>query len=143
MKKQELRIPFFPYQVVRELGVASFVLGVLLLLAAYFPAPLGEEAKVGEITAIEPQWYLSPLFGFLAFWDSNISPNQSMAVALPVVILLVILLLPFIDRGEEEAEHPLKRRAWSIAGIAFVLLLLYLAYYAYTADITSYAELLT
>jgi quinol-cytochrome oxidoreductase complex cytochrome b subunit len=135
-------IPFFPYQVVRELALASFVLGVLLILASLFPAPLGKEAVPGEVTAIEPQWYLSPLFGFLAFWRANVSENLSIAIAMPVIVLVIILLLPFIDRGEEEAAPPMKRRAWSFAGVVFILVLLYLAYYAYTASFASYAELL-
>lgn len=135
----EQRIPFFPYQMVRELAVASFVLGILILLSAYIPAPLGQEAMPGEITAIEPQWYLSPLFGLLVFWGS--SANLTMAVALPVAVLILILLLPFIDRGGREAARPLQRRAWSLAGIAFVLLILCFAYYAYTTGITGYAAL--
>ncbi len=135
-------IPFFPHQVVRELALASFVLGVLLILAALFPAPLGKEAVPGEVTAIEPPWYLSPLFGFLAFWRANISTNLSFAIALPVIVLVIILLLPFIDRGKEEATPPMKRQAWSIAGVAFILVLLYFAYYAYTAGLMGYAELL-
>ncbi|WP_456473944.1 hypothetical protein [Candidatus Pyrohabitans sp.] len=135
----EQRIPFFPYQMVRELAVASFVLGILILLSAYLPAPLDQEAMPGEITAIEPQWYLSPLFGLLALWGS--SANLSMVVALPVAVLILILLLPFIDRGEKEVAKPLQRRAWSIAGIAFVLFILYFAYYAYTTGVASYAAL--
>jgi quinol-cytochrome oxidoreductase complex cytochrome b subunit len=133
-------IPFFPHQVVRELALAGFVLGVLIILAALLPAPLGEKATAGEVTAISPPWYLSPLFGFLVLWGALIGGNLSIAVAVPVLVLAVMLLLPFLDRGE--AAPLRKRRTATVAGVVYILVILSLAYYAYTADFASYAELL-
>ncbi len=132
-------VPFFPHQLVRELALSCVVLGLLLVLAALLPAPLGERAVPGEVREVSPPWYLSPLFGFLTLWQMTVGGSLSIAVLVPVLVLLLIFLLPFIDRREEGAKE---RRMRILAGGAFVLMMLFLAYMAYSADFESYAVLL-
>lgn len=129
-------IPFFPHQVIRELALSSFLIGVLLILAALVPPPLGDEAQPGKVTEVEPQWYLAPLFGFLALWCAGVSQNLSLGVVIPLLVVLIILLIPFIDRNAAG------RRYWRIAGAAFVAVMVFLACYAYLFGVESCSGLL-
>ncbi|NOZ59451.1 MAG: hypothetical protein GXO66_07755 [Euryarchaeota archaeon] len=132
-------VPFFPHQVVRELALSSLLLGLLLILASLVPAPLGAEAQPGEVSVVSPPWYLAPLFGFLALWHGVAGGNLSLGVAIPLLVVLLMLLLPFIDRGEETPRGRMLRRA-TAAG--FVLLMVLLAWFAYSTGLAGYAGLL-
>jgi menaquinol-cytochrome c reductase cytochrome b/c subunit len=116
--------PFFPYAVMKDSLMACIVLGVIILMAILFGAELGPKADPTTTTYTpRPEWYFFFLFELLRV----VKPPALVFVAtigIPTVCLVLLLLLPFIDRNPE--RNPLKRPIATIAGIATILAMGYL-----------------
>ena len=116
--------PFFPYAVAKDSFMAVFVLFVIILMAALFGAELGPKADPTTTTYTpRPEWYFFFLFELLRV----VKPPELVFVAtigIPTLCLVLLLLLPFIDRNPE--RHPLKRPIATLAGIATILAMAYL-----------------
>lgn len=123
--------PFFPHHVLREAFVGCLVLGALILLATFLPAPLLEKADPFVTPSpIFPEWYFLPMFGFLKFWVWNIGPIPAKIIGIvaPGIAVGIAIILPFIDRSP--AKHPLKRPISTSLGILMTAVAIYFAYYA-------------
>jgi menaquinol-cytochrome c reductase cytochrome b/c subunit len=123
--------PFFPHQALREAFTGTLLVAGLVLLATFLPAPLLEEADPFVTPSpIFPEWYFLSVFGFLKFWvwDLGPIPAKLIGVVAPGLIVGLIFLLPFIDRGPE--RHPAKRPLATGAAVVVLLMALYFAYYA-------------
>ena len=116
-KLKEAGKPFFPYAVAKDTLVAVLILGVLSYLAWHFGAGLEELADPTDTTYNpRPEWYFLFLFQALKFFPGNLEAVA--AVVLPGLTVVVLLLLPLIDRGPE--RHPLDRPFWTLLGAAAV-----------------------
>jgi mono/diheme cytochrome c family protein len=117
--------PFFPYAVAKDGWMATITLFVIILMAVLFGAELGPKADPTTTTySPRPEWYFFFLFELLRV----IKPPELVFVAtigLPTVCLVLLLLLPFYDRGPE--RHPLKRPIAMIAAVATVAAMAYLS----------------
>jgi len=116
--------PFFPYAVAKDSMMAVIVLFVIILMAVLFGAELGPKADPTTTTYTpRPEWYFFFLFELLRV----VKPPFFVFVAtigIPTLCLVLLLLLPFIDRNPE--RHPLKRPIATLAGIATILAMGYL-----------------
>jgi menaquinol-cytochrome c reductase cytochrome b/c subunit len=116
--------PFFPYAVAKDSLMACIVLAVIILMAILFGAELGPKADPTTTTYTpRPEWYFFFLFELLRV----VKPPALVFVAtigIPTVCLVLLLLLPFIDRNPE--RNPLKRPIATLAGIAVILAMGYL-----------------
>jgi menaquinol-cytochrome c reductase cytochrome b/c subunit len=116
--------PFFPYAVAKDSFMAVFVLFIIILMAALFGAELGPKADPTTTTYTpRPEWYFFFLFELLRV----VKPPELVFIAtigIPTLCLVLLLLLPFIDRNPE--RHPLKRPIATLAGIATILAMGYL-----------------
>jgi menaquinol-cytochrome c reductase cytochrome b/c subunit len=116
--------PFFPYAVAKDSFMAVFVLAVIILMAVLFGAELGPKADPTTTTYTpRPEWYFFFLFELLRV----VKPPELVFIAtigIPTLCLILLLLLPFIDRNAE--RHPLKRPIATLAGIATILAMGYL-----------------
>src|SRR5215217_2511303 len=117
--------PFFPYAVAKDSFMAVFVLAVIILMAVLFGAELGPKADPTTTTYTpRPEWYFFFLFELLRV----VKPPELVFLAtigIPTICLVLLLLLPFIDRGPE--RNPLRRPIATTAGIATIAAMAYLS----------------
>ncbi|MGH2763326.1 MAG: c-type cytochrome [Thermoleophilaceae bacterium] len=117
--------PFFPYAVAKDGAMASITLGVIILMAVVLGAELGPKADPTTTTYTpRPEWYFFFLFELLRV----VKPPELVflaTVGIPTVCLVLLLLLPFYDRGPE--RHPLRRPIATMAGIATIAAMTYLS----------------
>jgi quinol-cytochrome oxidoreductase complex cytochrome b subunit len=90
--------PLWPHFALRVGILAVLLTTALALLAAFLPVGLGDPAEVGAREAAgRPEWYLRPLDRLLSLVPAGLAPAGGALVA---VVCLLVLLWPFLDRGD-------------------------------------------
>jgi menaquinol-cytochrome c reductase cytochrome b/c subunit len=116
--------PFFPYAVTKDSIMACVVLAVIIMMSILFGAELGPKADPTTTTYTpRPEWYFFFLFELLRV----VKPPELVFLAtigIPTICLVLLLLLPFIDRGPE--RNPLRRPIATVAGLATIGAMAYL-----------------
>jgi ubiquinol-cytochrome c reductase cytochrome b subunit/menaquinol-cytochrome c reductase cytochrome b/c subunit len=116
--------PFFPYAVLKDSVMACIVLVVIILLAVFLGAEIGPKADPTTTTYTpRPEWYFFFLFELLRV----VKPPALVFIAtvgIPTLCLVLLILLPFIDRNPE--RNPLKRPIATLSGIAVIAAMAYL-----------------
>ncbi len=121
--KQELAARmeyFFPKQVYKDIVVMGLIFIVLSTLAILDPVELMEEAspEASDFNP-EPEWYFLFLFQLLRFPIFAGEFGEFLgAIVIPGLFLLVLVLLPFLNKSPE--RHPAKR---PFAMIAYTLIM--------------------
>ena len=117
--------PFFPYAIMKDSVMAAITLGVIIAMAILFGAELGPKADPTTTTYTpRPEWYFFFLFELLRV----VKPPELVflaTVGIPTICLVLLLLLPFYDRGPE--RNPLRRPIAVTAGIATIAAMAYLS----------------
>lgn len=128
--------PFWPYEAMRDLVIVAFFLSILLALTAFVPPPLNPPGNLQAQTEfIFPDWYLLWSYGLLKlpedYPDVNpllnlfglSTPNSAIfwGTVLSGVPLIILAILPFIDRGKERrpVAAPL-RTTFGVWGTVFM-----------------------
>jgi menaquinol-cytochrome c reductase cytochrome b/c subunit len=123
--------PFFPYAIAKDGAMACVTLAVIITMSILFGAELGPKADPTTTTYTpRPEWYFFFLFELLRV----VKPPELVFLAtigIPTVCLVLLLLLPFIDRGPE--RNPLRRPIATTAGIATIGAMAYLTILGATA----------
>jgi menaquinol-cytochrome c reductase cytochrome b/c subunit len=123
--------PFFPYAIAKDGAMACVTLAVIILMAILFGAELGPKADPTTTTYTpRPEWYFFFLFELLRV----VKPPALVFLAtigIPTICLVLLLLLPFIDRGPE--RNPLRRPIAITAGLATIAAMAYLTILGATA----------
>jgi menaquinol-cytochrome c reductase cytochrome b/c subunit len=116
--------PFFPYAVLKDSAMACITLAVIIAMAIILGAELGPKADATTTTYVpRPEWYFFWPFELLRV----IKPPSLVFVAtvgIPTVCMVLLILLPFFDRGPE--RHPFRRPIATLAGIVTIAALAYL-----------------
>ena len=116
--------PFFPYAVLKDSAMACIVLLVIILMSLILGAELGPKADPTTTTYTpRPEWYFFFLFELLRV----VKPPALVFMAtigIPTICLVLLLLLPFIDRNPE--RNPLRRPIATTAGLATIAAMAYL-----------------
>ena len=116
--------PFFPYAIAKDSIMACVTLGVIILMSIVLGAELGPKADPTTTTYTpRPEWYFFFLFELLRV----VKPPELVFMAtigIPTICLVLLLLLPFFDRGPE--RNPLRRPIATTAGIATIAAMAYL-----------------
>src|ERR687887_879222 len=116
--------PFFPYAVAKDGAMACVTLGVIITMSILFGAELGPKADPTTTTYTpRPEWYFFFLFELLRVVKPPALVFMA-TVGIPTICLVLLLLLPFIDRGPE--RHPLRRPIAMTALVATVAAMAYL-----------------
>ena len=104
--------------------MACVVLAVIITMSILFGAELGPKADPTTTTYTpRPEWYFFFLFELLRV----VKPPELVFLAtigIPTICLVLLLLLPFIDRNPE--RNPLRRPIAMTAGIATIAAMAYL-----------------
>jgi menaquinol-cytochrome c reductase cytochrome b/c subunit len=131
--------PFFPYAVFKDSAMAAITLGVIITMAIVLGAELGPKADPTSTTYVpRPEWYFFFLFELLRV----VKPPALVFMAtigIPTICLVLLLLLPFIDRGPE--RNPARRPIATLAGITTIGAMVYLSILGATAGSPTEIEL--
>jgi quinol-cytochrome oxidoreductase complex cytochrome b subunit len=128
LPRQKRLLPFWPHYVLSELIAWYIVLGILIVLAALFPAGLEEKANAFVTPEhVKPEWYFLAVYQFLkvAAVLSFISTEapKLMGIIAPGIALALLFFLPFLDRGR---KRPARQRPLMIL-ITVVTLVVFIA----------------
>jgi menaquinol-cytochrome c reductase cytochrome b/c subunit len=131
--------PFFPYAILKDGAMATIVLLVIISMSIILGAELGPKVDPTTTTYTpRPEWYFFFLFELLRV----IKPPELVILAgvgIPTICLVLLLTLPFFDRGPE--RHPLRRPIATVAGIATIFAMTYLTVLGALAGAPSEIEL--
>jgi menaquinol-cytochrome c reductase cytochrome b/c subunit len=118
--------PFFPYAVLKDSVMALVVVLVVIAMSIILGAEQGPNVDPTTTTYVpRPDWYFFFLFELLRV----IKPPELVPVAtvgIPTVAMVLLLLLPFYDRGPE--RNPLRRPIATTAGILTIVAMFYLTF---------------
>jgi menaquinol-cytochrome c reductase cytochrome b/c subunit len=118
--------PFFPYAVYKDLVIATLVIGIVIALAIWHRVEVGEPVNPASTDYVpRPEWYFFFLFELLRVFKGQnaLQPVIMATFIIPNILMLLLILTPFIDRGPERRIH---RRP--IALITSVVVIVFLAY---------------
>ncbi len=107
--------PFFPYAVAKDAVMACVVMAVIITMSLVLGAELGPKPNPTTTTYVpRPEWYFFFLFEVLrVIKPPNLTPLATIGV--PTIGLIILFLLPFIDRGPE--RRPERRPIATLTGI--------------------------
>ncbi|MGZ5493128.1 MAG: cytochrome b [Thermoanaerobaculia bacterium] len=142
--KRRTPMKFFPHFALRDLSGWIFALGVVAALAALLPWELGEKADpfAPAYANIRPEWYYVFMFQTLKL----VPGGEIMGVeyeAIPIILFglagLLLLLVPFLDRG---AARNGRSPMWTIGGIAGLAFVIVMTCWGYGTLVPLYVVLL-
>ena len=119
-------LPFFPDYILDEVIAWYVVLGILVVLASLFPAGLEDKANTLETPQhIKPEWY------FLAVYEALKLVPRIVGVVGPMIGLVILILLPFIDRNREVRLR--RRPLAALVGFVVLVAMIGLTVWGYTS----------
>jgi len=126
-RKQKRGQPF-SQELVRDAIIFSLLSTVILLLSVFkYPYLYAPANPTVTPRIILPDWYLLWWYGFLKLWAFNLGPLTAKVggVLLPVLFILYLVALPFIEKNKKAARPAMEPRRVAIAMgiIAFVFTL--------------------
>jgi ubiquinol-cytochrome c reductase cytochrome b subunit len=119
---EEDTIPFFPNYIILEVIVSFIVLAALIVFATVLPVGLEDKADPFNTPQhIKPEWYFLWIYQFIKVPPRIIGPGvlaELAGILIPAVGIVLLILLPFLDRKPE--RHPLRRKLAMV--ITFLIL---------------------
>lgn len=116
----EESVPFYPDHVSKEAKVVIGFTGLVLLIGLagiFFSVGLGEPADPLNTPAhVKPEWYFLGLYQLLKYI------SKTAGAVLPVIAVIFLTILPFIDRKPDQSYKNYKRRAILVAIAMLVLI---------------------
>ncbi len=113
--------PFYPRQVYMDAVVMLGVFAVVATLALAIPLPLTDKADPSDASFVPvPEWYFLFYYELLKYVHGPLEPLATWV--LPMLVVLVMLLWPFIDRNP--TRNPI-RRPVAIGGGALFLFVVF------------------
>jgi quinol-cytochrome oxidoreductase complex cytochrome b subunit len=122
--REEDTIPFFPNYVILEVIVSFIILAALIVLASLLPVGLEEKADPFNTPQhIKPEWYFLWIYQFIKLPSLVVGPGVVaglLGILIPAIGILLLFLLPFLDRKPE--RHP-RNRKLAMAVMAVILVI--------------------
>ncbi|QKY18839.1 cytochrome bc complex cytochrome b subunit [Halolamina sp. CBA1230] len=126
VERDVLGFPTWPHELIRNLALTCFFVGMLLLLSATLPPHIGAPANPSSTPSIIlPDWYLYWSFGLLKLGDLNpaisllggqkLMADRTYGVMANVVIVGAIAIVPFLNKGS--ARRPVEQPFWAAVGV--------------------------
>ena len=130
VERDILAFPTWPHEVIRNLAIGSFFVGMILFLSATMPPHIGNPANPSSTPAIIlPDWYLYWSFGLLKLGPLNpelavlggqkIMSDRTYGVLANVVVVGFVAIVPFLNKGS--ARRPVEQPFWAAVGVGGVL----------------------
>jgi len=136
VERDVLGFPTWPHETIRNLSIASFFVGMIVLVSAAAPPEFMAPANPSQTPPIIlPDWYLYWSFGLLKLNPINpelavlggekVMSDEFYGITAHTVILGFIAVVPFLNKGN--ARRPVEQPFWSAVGVTGVVLSLTLA----------------
>jgi ubiquinol-cytochrome c reductase cytochrome b subunit len=114
---------FWPNQMFMDAAASFVVFAIMVLLAIFAPPPLDMKADPTAKFIAYPAWYFLALYGLLRVAGqapAAILPiaNLLATVVVPGVLVLILILLPWLDRNP---SRQISRRPWILGSTAVVV----------------------
>jgi hypothetical protein len=119
--------PFFPYAVYKDLLIATLAIGIVIALAIWQRVEVGEPVNPASTDFVpRPEWYFFFLFELLRIFKGQnaLQPVIMATFIIPNILMVLLILTPFIDRGPERRIH--RRPIALVSGIAVIAFLAYM-----------------
>ncbi len=105
-------IPFYPDHILTEFWVAVGLLVIIIIIGMigmFSPVGIGDPADPMDTPAhVKPEWYFLALYQLLKF-----IPKSAGAVG-PVIALILLTLLPFIDSKPDKSKKSQRIRFFTV-----------------------------
>jgi len=136
VERDVLAFPAWPHEMMRNLALTSFFVGMILFVAAALPPEMPNAANSGVTPAIIlPDWYLYWSFGLLKLGPLNpdlailggskIMADRTYGVLANVVVVGFVAIVPFLNKGS--ARRPVEQPFWAAVGMSGVIFSLTIA----------------
>jgi quinol-cytochrome oxidoreductase complex cytochrome b subunit len=143
VERDVLAFPTWPHEVIRNLSITSFFVGMILFLSATMPPHIGPPANPSSTPAvILPDWYLYWSFGLLKLNPLNpelailggqkIMADRTYGVLANLVVVGFVAIVPFLNKGS--ARRPVEQPFWASVGVFGIV-------FAFTISILSVKNL--
>ena len=110
-------VRFWPDIVAKDIVVAALTVAVIVALASLLPPQLDGPADPTDVSYVpRPEWYFLPLYQLLSLVPGSM--ETVVAIGVPSLLLVVLIALPFVDRG---SRRNLAKRPFALGGLAIVL----------------------
>ncbi|SFS00867.1 Cytochrome b(C-terminal)/b6/petD [Halomicrobium zhouii] len=130
VERDVLGFPAWPHEMIRNLALTSFFVGIIIFLSAALPPHIGPPANASSTPAvILPDWYLYWSFGLLKLGflnpelsllgDTKLLADRTYGVLANVVIVGFIAIVPFLNKGS--ARRPVEQPFWAAVGMSGVI----------------------
>ena len=127
VERDVLAFPVWPHEMIRNLSLTSFFVGMIIFLSATMPPHLGPPADPSSTPAvILPDWYLYWSFGLLKLGPLNpelailggdkLMADRTYGVLANIVVVGIIAIVPFLNKGS--ARRPVEQPFWAAFGMA-------------------------
>ncbi|WP_231187225.1 cytochrome bc complex cytochrome b subunit [Haladaptatus sp. DYF46] len=139
VERDVLAFPTWPHEMIRNLSIVSFFVGMILLLSAALPPHLDAPADPSTTPfIILPDWYLYWSFGLLKLEPLNpelailggekLMEDRTFGVIANVVLVGFIAIVPFLNKGS--ARRPVEQPFWAALGVAGVVFAVMISAYS-------------
>ena len=126
VERDVLGFPTWPHELIRNLALTSFFVGMILFLSATLPPEMLEVADPSTTPAIIlPDWYLYWSFGLLKLGPLNpelsllggekMMADRTYGVVANIVVVGAIAMVPFLNKGS--ARRPVEQPFWASIGV--------------------------
>jgi quinol-cytochrome oxidoreductase complex cytochrome b subunit len=130
IERDVLAVPTWPHEMIRNLALVSFFVGMIIFLSAALPPHIGPPADSSTTPAIIlPDWYLYWSFGLLKLGPLNpeisllggqkLMADRTYGVLANVVIVGFVAIVPFLNKGA--ARRPVEQPFWAAVGMSGVV----------------------
>ena len=110
-------VRFWPDIIAKDIIASLVVVLVLLLLALAFGAPLEPPADPTDTSYVpRPEWYFLPFYQLLKLFPGSM--ESTIAVGVPLLLVIALLGLPFFDRN---SRRNLLHRPFGLAALTVLL----------------------
>ncbi|WP_318566749.1 cytochrome bc complex cytochrome b subunit [Salinigranum marinum] len=144
VERDVLGFPTWPHEVIRNLSITSFFVGMILFLSATMPPHIGPPANPSSTPAIIlPDWYLYWSFGLLKLNPLNpelailggqkIMADRTYGVLANLVVVGFVAIVPFLNKGS--ARRPVEQPFWAAVGVLGIV-------FAFTISLLSVKNLM-
>lgn len=94
-------IPFFPEFILRDLAISCWLIGIVVILAVFYPSELGKplDLAIAAPSAVIPEWYFLFMFKTLQLMPARIGSINGAQIGILLLGsgFLFILCTPFLD----------------------------------------------